>query len=126
LNYKRPILAIDDEYYVTKAICHMMSDEGVECILKTDPTDAMEIIRARNPLVVVLDVNMPNMDGNTLCKKIKEEFDNITVFMLSARGTEQDIATGIKSGASDYILKPFSPVALRNKIMAVFSAEYNS
>ncbi|MBI3794049.1 MAG: response regulator [Nitrospinae bacterium] len=123
---KRPVLAIDDEFYVTKAIHHMMEQDGVRCIIKTDPLLALDIIRAENPLVVVLDINMPGKDGLTLCKEIKSAYPGITIYLLTAQGKSEDVEAGLKCGAAEYITKPFSPTDLRKKIRAIYSSFYHS
>jgi DNA-binding response OmpR family regulator len=122
--YDKPVIAIDDEFYVTKAIRFMLAQEGVECLVMTDPSGAIDLVKTRGPLVVVLDINMPKVNGLDLCRQIKKEFQETIVFFLSARAQPEDIEEGYKCGASQYIVKPFSPSDLKDKIMTVYSAYY--
>ena len=119
----RPVLIIDDEYYVTRGISYLLQDEGVDCITKNDSEGVLELIAKERPQVIVLDVNIPQVNGFQVCKEIRQhaEFNDVVILMLSARGHDEDIQTGLGLGANEYILKPFNPLELRDKIKAVYA-----
>ena len=85
-----------------------------------DGRQAIEICQKENFDLIVMDIMMPDTDGFTACKKIKECKD-IPVIMLSARGTEFDKLFGFEVGVDDYVTKPFSPLELMARIKAVMS-----
>lgn len=121
----RPVLVVDDEYYVTRGISYLLQDEGLACITKNDSDGVIKLVEKERPQVIVLDINIPKVDGFQILRELRQrkEFDDVVVLILSARGHEEDIQTGIKLGASEYILKPFNPLDLRDKIKAVYAAK---
>lgn len=122
----RPVLVIDDEYYVTRGISYLLQDEGLSCITKNDSEGVIDLVNKERPQVIVLDINIPKVDGFQILKEIRQrkEFDDVIVMILSARGHEEDIQTGLKLGANEYIPKPFNPLELRDKIKAVYAAKH--
>ncbi len=124
----RPVLIIDDEYYVTRGISYLLQDEGLVCITKNDSEGIIELVTKETPQVIVLDINIPKVDGFQICKELREhkEFDDVVIMILTARGHEEDIQTGLKLGANEYILKPFNPLELRDKIKAVYAARQSN
>lgn len=79
---------------------------------------ALEKFEKNNPDLVVLDLMLPDTDGLTVCRKIRE-ISNVPIIMLTAKSDEDDILTGLKLGADDYMLKPFSPKELVARIQTV-------
>jgi DNA-binding response OmpR family regulator len=86
-----------------------------------DGEEALRIARQQHPELVLLDVNMPKLDGFEVCRQLKNQPDTagIKVVMLTARGADVDRAKGRDAGADDYFIKPFSPVKLLNKVYAL-------
>lgn len=121
----RPVLVVDDEYYVTRGISYLLQDEGISCITKNDSEGVIDLVNKERPQVIVLDINIPKVDGFQILKEIRQrkEFDDTVVMILSARGHEDDIQTGLKLGANEYILKPFNPLELRDKIKTIYAAK---
>lgn len=121
----RPVLVVDDEYYVTRGISYLLQDEGLSCISKNESEGVIALVDKERPQVIVLDINIPKVDGFQILKEIRQrkEFDDVVIMILSARGHEEDIQTGLKLGANEYILKPFNPLELRDKIKAVYAAK---
>lgn len=121
----RPVLIVDDEYYVTRGISYLLQDEGLACVTKNDSDGVVALVAKERPQVIVLDINIPKVDGFQVLKEIRQhgEFDDVVIMILSARGHEEDIQTGLKLGANEYILKPFNPLELRDKIKAVYAAK---
>ncbi len=120
----RPVVVVDDEFYVTKAISYLLQEDGLRCITTNNADDAIGLVEKENPLVVILDVNMPQVNGFAICKKLREnpKNDDIAIVMLTARGQQEDVDMSKKLGATDYVLKPFNPIDLRDKIKAIYSA----
>ena len=109
------ILIADDEPNIVTLISRYAEREGYEVTGVSDGRQAIEACRNDSFDVIVLDVMMPDTDGFTACKKIRE-FSETPVIMLSARGTEFDKLHGFEVGVDDYVTKPFSPMELMARI----------
>ena len=114
------ILIVDDEPNIVTLISRYAQREGYDTVSASDGKEAIDKCRKEDFDVIVMDVMMPDTDGFTACKKIKE-FKDIPVIMLSARGTEFDKLFGFEVGVDDYVTKPFSPVELMARIKVVIS-----
>ena len=112
------ILIVDDEPDIIQLIERYAKREGYETRSAGDGSEAIEICRAEDFDMIVMDVMMPDIDGFTACKKI-HEFKDIPVLMLSARGTEYDKLFGFEVGVDDYVTKPFSPKELMARINVI-------
>ena len=115
------ILVVDDEEDLLKLVEYNLRNNGyqVECV--TTGEAALERVRSAPPDLMVLDLMLPGIDGLDLCRLIKsdERTSQVPVIMLTARGEEADIVTGLELGAEDYVTKPFSPRVLLARIKAV-------
>ena len=109
------ILIADDEPNIVTLISRYAEREGYEVTGVSDGRQAIEACRNDSFDVIVLDVMMPDTDGFTACRKIRE-FTETPVIMLSARGTEFDKLHGFEVGVDDYVTKPFSPMELMARI----------
>ena len=114
------ILIADDEPNIVALISRYAQREGYEVTTASDGRKAIEVCRSEDFDLIVMDVMMPDTDGFTACKKIKE-FKDIPVIMLSARGTEFDKLFGFEVGVDDYVTKPFSPMELMARIKVILS-----
>ena len=114
------ILIVDDEPDIITLISRYAKREGHEVLTASDGRQAIEACQREEPDIIVMDIMMPDTDGYTACKKIKE-FKDIPVIMLSARGTEFDKLFGFEVGVDDYVTKPFSPMELIARIKVVIS-----
>ena len=114
------ILIVDDEPNIVTLISRYAQREGYDIVTASDGREAIDKCRAGNFDIIIMDVMMPDTDGFTACKKIKE-FRDIPVIMLSARGTEFDKLFGFEVGVDDYVTKPFSPMELMARIRVVIS-----
>ena len=114
------ILIVDDEPNIVTLISRYAQREGYETASASDGRQAIDMCRNEDFDVIVMDVMMPDTDGFTACKKIKE-FKDIPVIMLSARGTEFDKLFGFEVGVDDYVTKPFSPLELIARIKVIVS-----
>lgn len=109
------ILIADDEPNIAALIRRYAEREGYAVTAVSDGRQAIEACREQEFDVIVMDVMMPDTDGFTACKKIRE-FSQTPVIMLSARGTEYDKLYGFDVGVDDYVTKPFSPMELMARI----------
>jgi DNA-binding response OmpR family regulator len=112
-------LVVDDDRVLADVIAFTLRREGFEVIQAYDGTSALRRWAEEQPDIVILDVNMPKLDGFSVCKQIREQ-GNTPIILLTVRGEEDDIVEGLNIGADDYIVKPFSPrqlVARANAIL---------
>jgi two-component system, OmpR family, phosphate regulon response regulator PhoB len=118
---KRRVLVADDDDGLRRLIWTTLGTEHFELLQAIDGEDALRIAREQHPELVLLDVNMPKLDGFEVCRQLKTEPETagIKVVILSARGADTDRARGREAGADDYFIKPFSPVQLLNKVYAL-------
>ena len=108
------ILVAEDEPYILRMLEFKLNSLGHEVIRAVDGGEALELAARESPDLVLLDVMMPVLDGYQVLRKLKsdDKTKDIPVIMLTAKGQEKDIVTGIEAGAVDYVTKPFSFVEL--------------
>jgi DNA-binding response OmpR family regulator len=118
---KRRVLLADDDPSLLRLISTTLGSEDFELLHASDGQEALDVARRQRPDLVLLDINMPRLDGFEVCRQLKAEPETaaIKVVMLSARGTDVDRARGRQVGADDYFAKPFSPIQLLNKVYAL-------
>jgi len=111
-------LIVDDDLVLADVIAFTLKREGFEVILAHDGLTALERCEKESPDIIVLDVNIPRLDGFQVCRRIREHA-NTPIILLTVRGEEDDILQGFDIGADDYIVKPFSPRQLVARTKAV-------
>jgi two-component system phosphate regulon response regulator PhoB len=118
---KNKILVIDDERDILDLVEYNLKQEGykVSCVLTGE--EALEEAKAFNPDLIILDLMLPGLDGFEVCKILKRSPDtaDIPIMMLTAKGEDVDVVTGLELGADDYIIKPFSPRVLVARTRAI-------
>ena len=102
------ILVVDDELDIVKVVRAYLEQSGFRVITASDGEQALAMFRHEQPDLIVLDLNLPKMDGLDVCRAIRRE-SNVPIIMLTARVEETDRLIGLELGADDYIVKPFSP-----------------
>lgn len=102
------ILVVDDEQAVRESLRRSLSFNGYEVLLASDGAEAITIVQDENPDIMVLDVNMPNMDGLEVCRTLRSEGWGRPILMLTARDGVSDRVAGLDAGADDYLPKPFA------------------
>ena len=115
------ILIVEDEQHINRLIELVLLTDGYYKIRKAyDGEEALKLIKEDKPDLILMDVMIPEIDGFTLCKIIKNDdyLKSIQVIMLTAKKLEDDILNGFKTGAIDYITKPFSNKILLARINA--------
>ena len=112
------ILIADDEPSIVTAVEFLLTREGFEVEVARDGAEARERIESWRPDLVVLDVMMPQKSGYEVCRHIRERDDwrQIKVIMLSAKGRDTEVAKGMAMGADAYVTKPFSTRDLMARI----------
>lgn len=118
---KENILIVDDEEDILELVRYNLSKEGYQLTCVGSGEDGLKVARAAAPDLVVLDLMLPGVDGLDVCKALKgdSKTKHIPIIMLSAKGEEADIVTGLELGADDYLVKPFSPRVLSARVKSV-------
>lgn len=111
-------MVVDDEPKVCELIKAYLEKDGYDVILSGDGKSAVEMARSQTPDLIVLDLNLPEMDGIEAFRAIRT-FSNMSVIMVTARDDEVDKIVGLQLGADDYVTKPFSPRELAARVGAV-------
>ena len=114
------ILVVDDEASVVEVVSLYLQREGFHVRSAGNGTDALIAIQASAPALVILDIMLPNIDGLTLVRRLRENPAlDVPIIMLTARSQETDRIYGLELGADDYVTKPFSPAELVSRVKAV-------
>ena len=118
---KETILIVDDEQDIIELIKYNLKNEGYSILTAQTGEQAIKIARQSRPDLIVLDLMLPGIDGLEVTKYLKNsgQTQDIPIVMLTAKGEESDIVTGLELGANDYISKPFSPKVLVARIRAI-------
>jgi DNA-binding response OmpR family regulator len=111
-------LIVDDDRVLADVLAFTLRREGFQVIQAYDGEAALECWAEEQPDLIMLDVNMPRLDGFAVCRCIREQADT-PIILLTVRGEEDDIVHGLELGADDYITKPFSPRQLVARAHAV-------
>lgn len=115
---KKSILIIDDDMELCRLLKKCMETEGYEADTAHNGIEGLKLIDKRDYHLIILDVMMPNMDGMTALTNIRKT-KNTPILMLTAKGDEMDKVLGLKSGADDYITKPFSLSELTARVQSL-------
>ncbi|MEU2654331.1 response regulator transcription factor [Streptomyces sp. NPDC007325] len=118
-NASERILIVDDEPAVREALRRSLAFEGYATREAVDGMDALAAMESYAPDLVVLDVQMPRMDGLTAARRIRAAGSTVPILMLTARDTVGDRVTGLDAGADDYLVKPFELDELFARIRAL-------
>jgi two-component system alkaline phosphatase synthesis response regulator PhoP len=112
------VLVVDDELKIVKQARDYLEKDGFRVLSAADGGTALAVARHERPDLVVLDLNLPGMDGLDVCRALRRESD-VPIIMLTARVEETDRLIGLELGADDYVTKPFSPRELVARVRAV-------
>ena len=114
------VLVVDDEPTIGEVVCRYLQRAGYETHVALDGVEAVEAAAEREPDLVVLDLMLPGLDGLEAMRRIRANGKRRTaIILLTARGEESDRVIGLRLGADDYIVKPFSPAELVARVDAV-------
>jgi two-component system phosphate regulon response regulator PhoB len=108
---KERILVVEDDEDILQLLKYNLAKEGYQVTGAASGEDAVKVLKANLPDLVLLDLMLPGIDGLEICRLLKREArtSQVPIIMLTAKGEEADIVTGLELGADDYITKPFSP-----------------
>ena len=115
------ILLVEDEPGLAESVRYALTDEGYEVLVADSGVSGLESAKAAKPDLVLLDLMLPGLDGLEVCKRLKTDgaVAGLPIVMVTARGEEADVVTGLELGAEDYVTKPFSPRVLVARVRAV-------
>ncbi len=121
MTYK--VLVVDDDPDVRRLVEIKLRLEGVETALASNGVEALEALEVSDFDLVILDIMMPEMDGVETCRRLRQhpELAFIPVLMLTARAQVTDIERGFAAGATDYMVKPFSPRELSDRVVGLLA-----
>ena len=112
------ILVVDDEKTIVDVIEVYLKKEGYTVFTASNGTEALKIFNDKKINLIILDLMLPDISGEEICKKIKNQID-IPIIMLTAKVNEDDVLNGFKQGADDYVIKPFSVKQLIARVTAI-------
>ncbi|MCB0210015.1 MAG: response regulator transcription factor [Anaerolineae bacterium] len=115
---KETILVVEDEASIRNITRVYLEQEQYRVICTNNGKDALEMARRHKPDLIVLDLNLPGMDGMEITARLRQESD-VYILMLTARTEESDRIAGLRIGADDYLTKPFSPHELVARVEAI-------
>lgn len=112
------VLVVDDEKLIVKGIRFSLLQDGLEVDCAYDGEEALEMAKANDYDLILLDVMLPKMDGFEVCQQVRE-FSDVPIIMLTAKGDDMDKILGLDNGADDYITKPFNILEVKARIKAI-------
>ena len=112
------IVVIDDEDSVREVARAYLEREGFDVFVAESGEDGLTLATRTTPTLIVLDLMLPDIDGNEVCRQLRHRSD-VPIVMLTARASEDERVTGLALGADDYLTKPFSPRELVARVRAV-------
>jgi two-component system response regulator MtrA len=111
------ILIVDDDDALREMVGLVLASNGYETLFAADGISAVEVFRAQNPDLVLLDIMLPGQSGIEVCREIRS-FSGTPIVMLTAKGDTDDVVAGLEAGADDYVIKPHNGVELVARIRA--------
>jgi two-component system OmpR family response regulator len=117
---RRTILIVEDDVQIAQLVAAELRDAAFDVSCAADGERGLEQFRGAPIDLVVLDLNLPGMDGLEVCQRIRERNRLVPILILTARATKQDIVRGLELGADEYLTKPFSPLELVARVRALF------
>jgi DNA-binding response OmpR family regulator len=115
---KSMVLVIDDDIRMLRMMKRMLELEGFQVIIANNGDMALKTFEKETPDLVLLDIMMPDMDGYTVCQRIRE-FSQVPIIMVTAKGDDKEKVAGLNIGADDYVTKPFSASELAARVRAI-------
>ena len=115
------IVLVDDDRDLSWALRKSLCDEGHEVLIANDGTEALAVAQRQRPDLIVLDINMPRMDGLTVCHRLRRDprLAAVPILFLTVRGATEDRIEGLDEGGDDYLAKPFDLEELKARVRAL-------
>jgi len=118
MENKAPILVIEDDHNIADLVRRYLERAGFETLVANDGNEGLRLAQSKAPRFIVLDVMLPGIDGWEICKALRRESE-VPILILTARADEMDRVVGLSIGADDYVVKPFSPRELVERVKAI-------
>jgi DNA-binding response OmpR family regulator len=118
MSDNKRIVVIDDEQSVREVVQAYLEKDGYHVLVAENGTAGLALAERMNPALIVLDLMLPDVSGEEICREIRSRSD-VPILMLTAKANEEERVAGLVSGADDYLVKPFSPRELVARIGAV-------
>lgn len=117
------IVVADDDADILDLVVYMLTQAGFDAVGVSDGVEALAAIEADPPRMAILDIMMPGLSGIEVLRKVRasQTIADLDVILLTARTRDADVDTGFAAGASDYIIKPFSPRELLKRVNGVMA-----
>ena len=119
MGYEQSIITVDDSSTKRRIIKNTLQKLGFETILEAgNGVEALEVMSKNKVDMIVTDWNMPEMDGLTFVKAVraKDEYKDLPILMITTEAAKEDILTALRSGVNNYVVKPFTPETLQEKV----------
>ncbi len=116
---KKKILIVDDEPQIVRVLQGYLENAGFKVVSAINGNIVLKIFQEEKPDFVILDLNLPGLDGLEICRRIRQD-SSVPILMLTARSEEADRIVGLELGADDYIVKPFSPREIVVRVKTIF------
>ncbi len=124
-NGKKKILVIEDSLTMQRILSFVLEKEGYEVEIANNGEEGLQKARAHKPDLIFTDLMMPVMDGFEVCRQIRadEKLKDSIIIILTGRGQDSDIEKGLQAGADDYLMKPFDPPKVVQRVKKIFDEE---
>ncbi len=119
VEMSKKILVVDDEPQILKVLKMYLEQSNYQVAVASDGKAALSVFQREKPDFVILDLNLPGLDGLDVCRSIRRD-SNVPILMLTARVEEADKLIGLELGADDYVVKPFSPREVVARVRTIF------
>jgi DNA-binding response OmpR family regulator len=113
------VLIAEDDLHIREGLKDILDAEGYNCVLAENGSIALEKYQQQKPQLILLDIMMPNVDGYSVCRKIRQTDQETAIIFISAKSEEIDRVLGLELGADDYIMKPFGKHEVIARVRAV-------
>ena len=120
----KKILIVEDDTSISEELKNLLDNAGFNGVILKDFENSFEEIKKENPDLILLDINIPKLNGEMLLQKIRKE-SNVPIIMVTSKNTETDEVLSMSYGADDYITKPYNPTILLLRINAIFKRMEN-
>ena len=112
------ILVVDDSHVVVEAVSEALQGDGYNVFTAADGIEALDLVKRQDVDLILLDIDMPRMNGYQLCKLLKRDpnYKHIPIVMLTAKSAETDRVWGLKAGSDEYLTKPFNYAKVKEVI----------
>lgn len=124
----RKVLVCDDEPYIVESVSYVVRRSGFDVVVAEDGEEALESARREKPDLIFLDIMMPRIPGDEVCRLLKQDPRTRAAYVviLTARGQEEDERRALDMGADEFMTKPFSPRKLKAKILQILGEPTSS